>query len=171
MTVDGILRIGVTGHINLAAGTEVLIRRALATYLTTVPATEILGVTCLAAGADQLFAQTVRDAGGAYEVILPAADYRAVVPHDERPQFDELLAGARVVVYAAESSGAEAYVAANHLLLDRIDRLVAVWDGLPCADAASTAAVVSAARGRGLEPTVIWPAGAARSPDPPVGGG
>jgi hypothetical protein len=163
MTVDGILRIGVTGHINLAAGTEVLIRRALATYLTTVPATEILGVTCLAAGADQLFAQTVRDAGGAYEVILPAADYRAVVPHDERPQFDELLAGARVVVYAAESSGAEAYVAANHLLLDRIDRLVAVWDGAPpSGKGGGTADTVLEAREAGLPVDVVWPNGAAR---------
>jgi hypothetical protein len=167
MTVDGPLRIGVTGHINLAAGTAALVRRALVAYLTTVRATEIVGVTCLAAGADQLFAQTVREAGRAYEVILPAPDYRAVVPDDERPQFDELLAGARTVDYAAESSGAAAYVAANHLLLDRVGALVAVWDGLPCADPASTASVVSAARRRGLDPTVIWPPGAARSPDPP----
>jgi len=162
MNTDGPLRIGVTGHINLAAGTAVLVRRALAAYLAGLPATKIVGVTCLAAGADQLFAQAVRDAGGTYEVILPAADYRAVLPDGERLRFDELLAGARAVEYAAGSSGADAYVAANHLLLDRVDRLVAVWDGLPCADPASTAAVVSAARRRGLEPTVIWPPGAAK---------
>jgi hypothetical protein len=171
MSVDRLLRIGVTGHINLAAGTDALVRRALAEYLTTVRATGIVGVTCLAAGADQLFAQSVRDAGGAYDVILPGPDYRARVPDDERPQFDDLLSGARAVAYAAESSGAAAYVAASHLLLDRVDVLVAVWDGRPCADPASTAAVVSAARRRGLDPTVIWPAGAARSPDPPTGCG
>jgi hypothetical protein len=171
MTVDRPLRIGVTGHINLAAGTATLVREALAGYLTTVPVTDIVGVTCLAAGADQLFAKTVRDAGGTYEAVLPGPDYRAVLPDDERPEFDELLAGARAVAYAAESSGAEAYVAANQLLLDSIDVLVAVWDGLPCADPASTAAVVSAARRRGLDPIVIWPAGAARSPDAPAGCG
>jgi hypothetical protein len=167
MTADGPLRIGVTGHINLAAGTGALVHRALAAYLTTVRATGIVGVTCLAAGADQLFAQSVRDAGGVYDVILPGPDYRTVLPDDEWPVFDELLSGARAVAYAAESSDAAAYVAASRLLLDRIDVLLAVWDGLPCADPASTAAVVSAARERGLDPTVIWPAGAARSPDPP----
>src|SRR4051794_24488807 len=95
MTADGPLRIGVTGHINLAAGTGALVHRALAAYLTTVRATGIVGVTCLAAGADQLFAQSVRDAGGVYDVILPGPDYRTVLPDDEWPVFDELLSGAR----------------------------------------------------------------------------
>jgi hypothetical protein len=167
MTVDGRLRIGVTGHINLGAGTAALVRRALAEHLSTVRATGIVGVTCLAAGADQLFAQMVRDAGGVYDVILPAPDYRTVLAEHERSRFDELLSGAQIVTYAAETSGPAAYVAANHLLLDRIDTLVAVWDGRPCADPASTAAVVSAARRRGLEPVVIWPAGAARAPEAP----
>jgi hypothetical protein len=35
-----------------------------------------VGVTCLACGADQLFAHAVLDVGGAVEVVLPAADYR-----------------------------------------------------------------------------------------------
>jgi hypothetical protein len=71
-----VARIGVTGHMKLTRPTVPLvrevIRKALAPY---VPA-GLTGVSCIAAGADSIFAEVVLDLGGALGVILPASDYR-----------------------------------------------------------------------------------------------
>ncbi len=55
----------------------------------------VVGVTCLARGADQAFARAVMDLGGRFEVVLPAADYRdRKVRPDNAADFDELIARA-----------------------------------------------------------------------------
>lgn len=158
------MRIGITGHTNLTERAAEVIYRALVQHLRALDGAGVVGVTCLADGADQLFARAVREVGGAYEVILPAPDYRRVVPRERRPDFDALLAGAAAVVPTGEPrSGVRAYVAANRLMLDRVDRLIAVWDGEERDDPGGTADVVSHARRQGVQTTVIWPAGAERT--------
>ncbi len=52
---------------------------------------------------------------------------------------------------------------ASNAMLDRADRLFAVWDGKPARGYGGTADVVSEARKRGLPVTIIWPEGATRS--------
>lgn len=71
-------RVGVTGHFNLADATEKLVYEALENLLRQLSG-EVTGVTCLARGADQLFARVVLDAGGSLEVVLPASDYRTKI--------------------------------------------------------------------------------------------
>ncbi len=160
------VRVGITGHINLTAATERLVADALRVELRRISDRPVHGVTCLAAGADQIFARVVLAAGGTYEVIQPAPDYRAVaIAPDRRAAYDELLQQAtRVVHIGHDRSGTAAYVAANRELLRRIQRLVAVWDGEPGCHAASTDRTVGWARQRGIPTTVVWPAGARRMP-------
>jgi hypothetical protein len=159
------MRIGITGHTNLTDRAAQVIYSALVCHLRALDGAEIIGVTCLADGADQLFARAVHEVGGSYEVVLPAPDYRRVaVPAGRRRTFDALLAGARAVLATGESrSGVRAYVAANLIMLDRVERLVAVWDGRQRDDPGGTSDVVTLARGRDLPMTVIWPAGAERA--------
>jgi hypothetical protein len=158
------MRIGISGHINLTDGTSDLVYKALVRHLREFDGAGVIGVTCLASGADQLFAQAVSEVGGAYEVVLPAPDYRSVAVRRERyPEFDALLAGARSVLHTGERrSGVRAYVLANRIMLDRVERLVAVWDGHERDQPGGTSDVVALARGRGVPMTVIWPAGAER---------
>jgi hypothetical protein len=127
----------------------------------------IHGVTCLAEGADQLFAEAVIEAGGTFEVILPASDYReAVITFTNRPQFDRLLSLASSISYMPFArSHPEAYQAANAELLRRSCRLIAVWDGGPAADVAGTSEVVNAALAAGIEVRTVWPEGASRRED------
>lgn len=48
-----------------------------------------MGVTCLARGADQVFAHVVFDLGGTIEVVLPAADYsESKIKPDNANEFD-----------------------------------------------------------------------------------
>ncbi|GAA3305132.1 hypothetical protein Dvina_40055 [Dactylosporangium vinaceum] len=157
------MRVGITGHTNLTNGTAAAIYSALvAELLTAGPG--LIGVTCLAHGADQLFAHAVNEVGGAYEVILPAPDYRRVVPLDRRDDYDTLLSRAsRVVPTGERRAGRRAYVAANRIMLSRVDRLLAVWDGHDHGTPGGTADVVTQAREADLPLKVIWPAGAERA--------
>jgi hypothetical protein len=155
------VRIGITGHIRLAAGTRRLVGAALAARLRRYADRRVYGVTCLAEGADQLFATEVLAAGGAYEVVLPALDYRAQIGRRNRRRFDRLLAHAQDVTYVCRESSPVAYAAAGDRMLDRVDRLIAVWDGSP-GGPGGTADVVAAARRRRLPVEIVWPAGARR---------
>jgi hypothetical protein len=67
------------------------------------------------------------------------------------------------MVLPHETANRQAYEAANAILLDRADRLVAVWDGTPpSGKGGGTADTVLAARGAGIPTDVIWPEGARR---------
>ena len=155
-------RIGVTGHVVLADGTAELVYARLTEELRPYAGPDLRGITCLADGADQLFARAVAALGGTYEVVLPSTDYRTVV--GDRKAFDDLLGKAVRVDYLPFAvSGPAAYFAASEELLRRVDHLVAVWDGAPSDVVSSTANVVRTARALGLPVTIIWPAGARRA--------
>jgi hypothetical protein len=164
------IRVGITGHVDLTASTVLRVAAELRRHLvglcdpaTTRPA-DLVGVTCLARGADSVFAEVLVDLGGRLEVILPSADYgEAQVGPDHAPVFDAMLDRAvSVRTMPAPRAEQKAYIAANHALLDAIDQLLAVWDGEPVAVDGSTASVVQTARARNIPVTVIWPEGARR---------
>lgn len=173
-------RIAVTGHVGLTSDTIPLVERAIRERLAATARSDrptrisdlersdvdpLTGISCLAAGADTLFAQAVLDAGGRLEVVLPSADYRRTqVTAQQAPVFDALLArAARVHSPAFPTAGPAAYAAANRVMLDLADRLIAVWDGRPSTDLGGTADAVALARERGMPVDVLWPRGARRS--------
>ena len=122
-------------------------------------------MSCIASGADSIFAEVVLDLGGKLEVILPAADYRErKVKPEHAERFDTLIRRASSVrIMPHEISNRDAYQAANDALINSSDRLIAVWDGASAADKGGTAAVVHDATSRGLPVEIIWPEGAERS--------
>jgi hypothetical protein len=157
------MRIGITGHMNLTPATVDLVRAALQRELARFEPRSLTGVPCLAEGADSIFAQAVLDAGGRLEALLPAPDYRDTrVGDDHLPAFDALAARAHDIRYVAEASSMQAYAEANAAMLDAVDLLLAVWDGVPSAKTGGTADAVAAARARGVRIKVIWPEGAQR---------
>lgn len=158
------MRIGVTGHSNLTASSVPLVAEAIRTILAEQAASELVGVSCLARGADQVFARVVLDAGGTLEVVLPAADYRErKVKPANAADFDELIGkAAEVHVMPFAESNRDAYMAASEHVLATVDSLVAVWDGQPSGGHGGTGDVVAAARERGILATVVWPPGAER---------
>jgi hypothetical protein len=155
-------RIGVTGHSNLTDATEKLVYEVLENLLEHLSG-KLTGVSCLARGADQLFAQVVLDVGGSLEVVLPASDYRTKIKPENVDHYDALLTAAESVhVMPFDTSRREAYMAASEYLLSTVDEVIAVWDGGPSGGLGGTADVVAAARQRGLTVHVVWPSGAAR---------
>jgi hypothetical protein len=157
------LRVGITGHSNLTPDSMPVVAEALGKILADL-GDPVVGVTCLARGADQVFARVVLETGGGIVVILPAADYRdRKVKTENRSEFEDLLGRAtQVDVMPFETSNREAYMAASEAVLGGVDHLVAVWDGAPSNGHGGTGDVVAAARERGVPVTVVWPDGAAR---------
>jgi hypothetical protein len=156
-------RIAISGHRGLPAETTQLIdreiRRRLADH---TPA--VVGLSCLADGADQIFARAIVDTGGAIEVIIPAERYREGLPEASHPEYDELLSRARHVHRLAFSQPtSESHMSASRYMLDHADELWAVWDGKPARGYGGTADVVQHARLHDLPVHIIWPNGAQRT--------
>src|SRR5262245_25123298 len=157
------MRIAITGHRGLPAATERLVDRAIREQLATYLGSELVGVSNLADGADQLFAQAIVDAGGQLDVIIPAAEYRDGLPKTAHGTYDALLSRATSVHRLDRVESTEdAHMEASRAMLDRADRLFAVWDGKPARGYGGTADVVAEAQDRGIPVTVIWPEGASR---------
>jgi hypothetical protein len=158
--------VAVTGHMDLAEGTEELVREALDSLLGELAsgADGLLGVSCIAPGADSLFAEAVLAAGGELAVVLPFRDYRRALPGTEHlARFDRLLTAARdVTVMPYPQPSLEAFEAANTELLKRADVLVAIWDGKPAQKGGGTATTVAEARETGIPVHIVWPPGARR---------
>ncbi|MEV0702012.1 hypothetical protein AB0I53_29435 [Saccharopolyspora sp. NPDC050389] len=158
------MRVAITGHRELPAETARLVADGLRAEIRDYPAAELVGLTCLADGADSIFARLVLDHGGRLAVIIPACEYRAALPEPHLATFDALCAEASEIVeldYVAAEP--QAYLAAGLRMLDTANHLIAVWDGRPPAGPGGTADIVAAARDRGLPVTVIWPPGACRA--------
>jgi hypothetical protein len=155
----------VTGHMDLTEPSTELVRSALRELLATYADGNLFGVSCIARGADSLFAEALLDVGGHLVVVLPSRDYRdAKVKPDHAPVFDRLIgAASEVIVLDHENASRAAYTEANSEILERAERLVAVWDGSPPSPkGAGTADTVLEARAAGLPVDVVWPDGAAR---------
>ncbi|SFQ95139.1 hypothetical protein SAMN04488564_10139 [Lentzea waywayandensis] len=154
-------RLAITGHRGLSAELEArideMIRASVAEH------GDVVGVSCLADGADAVFAQAVLDVGGALVAVLPASKYRETLPEDYRSVYDALLArAAKVVQLEYVTPDPHAYMEAGKRMVDESDSLLAVWDGLPGRGPGGTADVVAYARSRGVPVTVLWPEGAVR---------
>lgn len=156
-------RLAVTGHRGLPEATAALVSAALRTEIGKRADADLIGLSCIADGADALFARTILDFGGALHVIVPAQKYREGLPANHHPTFDELIAQAAEVIRLNHvESDSEAHMDASLRMIAEADELLAVWDGKPARGYGGTADVVEAARDHGLPVTVIWPAGAER---------
>ncbi|MFJ8114142.1 hypothetical protein [Streptomyces sp. NPDC096132] len=163
--------IAVTGHMDLTEASVRPVREALRDALRPYERIGLTGLSCIAQGADSLFAEEVLAVGGRLVAVIPAQDYRQRhVSTDHAETFDRLLAAAaEVLVLEYGRADARAYEEANRVLLDRADRLVAVWDGQSRPERGGTAATVAEARRAGLPVDVVWPEGAQREGSRPPG--
>jgi len=156
-------RVAISGQRGLPVDTEILVDTALRAEISKRAGTELVGLSCLADGADALFARAILDLGGSPTVIVPAQKYRDGLPTDYRATYDALIEQADNVVQLDHvESDSTAHMDASLHMISHADELFAVWDGKPARGYGGTADVVDAAQAAGLPVTVVWPAGAVR---------
>jgi hypothetical protein len=157
------MKIGMSGHQDIPNEALAFIRREIAGAVSEL-VDELIGVSSLAAGADQLFASLVLEHGGRLHIIVPSDEYETTLsdPHDV-DQFRSLLGRAETVEklsYLEPSE--EAFLAAGRRVVEESDLLLAVWDGQPAKGKGGTADIVEYARNRGRTVKIIWPRGMKR---------
>lgn len=155
--------VGITGHQNISDPCAELVRAEIDRILAE-DHDSLIGLTSLAAGADQIFAQAVLDVGGEVRVVLPSDNIEKSFSEEAaRDAFRSLLSCARETTKMPFAQpGEDAYWAAGQAIADRCDLLLAVWDGQPAGGLGGTGDVVRYARERGKDVQVIWPEGCTR---------
>lgn len=156
---------GVTGHMDLGPATRRLVAAELAARLSAElsPDERLVGLSCLAPGADQVFAWVVAALGGDLVFVQPCARIEETVRGSD---LRGMRSGAALAVATVELPYDEpsntAYAAAAAEVLARCDGLVAVWDAGPSGGQGGTAETVGLAERLGKRLLVVWPAGAVR---------
>lgn len=152
------MRIGITGHQRLDDPTQwPQVREELIRYLEGV-ATPLIGITSLAIGADQLFADIVLELGGTIEVVIPFEGYELKFSDGaSRQHYRTLLSrAAQVITLPSSQSEEAAYFEAGKLVTKLSDAMVAVWDGNEAEGLGGTADVVTYAK-QIMKPIIIIP--------------
>ena len=141
------MKLGITGHQDFASSQ---IRDWIRNSLRLIVESQRpdLGYTCLARGTDQIFARILLKLQIPYVAIIASADYEKTFTTDElRNEYHRLLSTAENVVELQNLKATEsAFFAASKLLVDKSDRVIAVWDGLPAKGFGGTADVVNYAQ-------------------------
>jgi hypothetical protein len=138
------MRIGITGHQRLRdPASWQWVEQEMNQFLGAAPR-PLVGVSSLAAGADQLFAKLVLQHGGALEAVVPFAAYDTTFVADgDREEFKRLLTlCARSETLEKRGTDEQAYFAAGKRVIDLSDLVVAVWDGGPARGLGGTADAV-----------------------------
>jgi len=162
------MRIGVTGHRNIPGAVLRDVHRGIRAELRRGPDGSVPGeaLSCLAAGADQMFADIALACGVPVTAVIPGMpDYEGSMDGAAaRSAFRRLLtACTERVPLPLEASDEDAYLAAGRWIVDHSDRLVAVWDGCPARGRGGTGDIVEYARSTGVPVAVVWRAGVLRA--------
>ena len=134
----------------------------------------MVGISSLASGADQLFAESVIERGGTFEAIIPFPEYETRFSLGvARERYQALLAKAiRATVLERVGTDDECYYAAGTHIVDSCDVLLAVWDSGPARGLGGTGDIVRYARRVGRPVVHIDPVklSVTRLVDEPFGG-
>jgi hypothetical protein len=150
-------RLGFSGHQSAPAYVWPWVRQRIVSRIEVV--TGLIGISSLAAGADQMFASLVHDAYGGLEVVIPCREYEETFQEqDARRRYHKLLSVADsvdILDFACPSE--EAYLTVGRLIVERSDVLLAVWDGRTARGRGGTADVVRYAHEMRRPVEIIWP--------------
>ena len=155
--------LGCTGHQNIPTDAATYIREGIRRELQQYAYSGFTGISSLAIGADQLFAQLVLDLHGQLEVILPSRNYESTFDAEGVERFRQLLGrAAKTETLDWPEPSEDAYLSAGRLIVDRADVLLAIWDGERPRGRGGTGDIVEYAEQELVPTVVIWPAGVKR---------
>jgi hypothetical protein len=139
-----LLIVGVSGHRELEVGSAWdWVRNQITIFLRGLPR-PLVGVTSLAIGADQIFAEIVVKLGGQIDAVIPFEGYERTFEKEADLHNYRRLKGiaAHVETLGPSPTDEEAYLRAGKRVVDRSELLVAVWDGQTAHGLGGTADIV-----------------------------
>jgi hypothetical protein len=144
------VRAGVTGHRHLEQGaSRIWLANTFARRLDELRVTE--GVSALAEGADQIFAEVILATARTLVAVVPFEGYEWTFESDEaRATYArQLQRASRRIELRHPGPHEHAYLEAGRAVIERCDLLFAVWDGKPARGLGGTADAVQLARDAG----------------------
>lgn len=153
--------IGITGHQRLHDDADwTWVANTLRSALSGI-SSPLVGISSLAVGADQLFAELVLARGGALHVVLPFPNYADTFHEGAHLEHYRTLLdqATHVEVLPARSTREESYLSAGQRVVDLSDQLWAVWNGGKAEGLGGTGDVVYYAKSIGRPILHIEPVG------------
>ncbi len=145
--------IGITGHQKLQEEESwSWVREAIRSALSQAPR-PVIGLSSLAIGADQLFAELILECEFELHVVLPFPAYAETFkPGRDMENYSSLLRRASSVeVLPALPNKEESYLAAGQRVVDLSGRMIAVWNGKQAVGLGGTGDIVEYALGKSKE--------------------
>ncbi len=146
------MNVGITGHQNIGSYPTIeWVKKELEILIAELAVTH--GHTCLAKGADQVFAELLLASEISYTAIIPAQDYlNTFVEEPSKQNYLRLRkCASNLILIPFEHSSSEAYYSASKKVVEFSDVVFAVWDGKPSKGLGGTADVVSYAKKLGKQ--------------------
>lgn len=152
-----------SGHQNIPYQAISYVRQGITDVISTAN-DNLVGVSSLAAGADQLFASLILEHGGQLHIIIPCRGYETTFPDmSDLDRYRLLLSKAHnVETLEYPQPSEDAYLEAGRRVVDNSDLLIAVWDGKAPRGKGGTADIVYYAKSHGIKVKVVWPEGVSR---------
>jgi hypothetical protein len=142
------MKIGITGHQRRSGIDWAWVRDRIDSELQTISA-PIEGLSSLAEGADQVFAEVILDRGGKLRAVIPTPDYERYFSENGIKGYNRLKLFAKAETLTPEADHERSFYKAGRYIADHVDLLFAVWDGEPAKGLGGTADIVSYATLRG----------------------
>jgi len=159
------MKVGITGHQALSDEVREFTSLRLPLLIPADQRQIVEGVSSLAVGSDQLFANYVLEGGGRLIVVVPSARYETTFnsPEELRAYLYLLSRATEVEQLTFPEPSEAAFMAAGRRVVDNSDWLLAIWDGEKSRGLGGTADIVAYAEERGKPVEVLWPAGVRRT--------
>lgn len=140
--------VGITGHQERPGIDWAWVGEVIRGELAPIPV-PLVGLSSLARGADQVFAEVLLQVGGRLHFVVPTEDYERHFAGDHLQRFSRLKASAAEVINISPMpTDEDAFLAAGEYIASHSDLLMSVWDGKPAAGRGGTADVVAFAKRR-----------------------
>lgn len=152
------MTIGITGHQNIGRAEVVeWVRKQVERELELLRPSE--GLSCLAKGADQLFAELLIDKGIPLIAIIPSKDYESTFSNaiDLKKYKSFVRLASRIEPMNAAKADEGAFFTASQYLVDYSNLIIAVWNGEPAKGFGGTADVVTYAQEKNKQIVYINP--------------
>lgn len=139
------MRVGVTGHQRRPNLNWNWVAETIRLELGRLPQ-PLEAFSCLAGGADQVFAREALAAGGSLVAIVPLDDYERFFEPADLDEYRRLIRRSRVEALHLTDEPEQAFFDAGKYIVDHVQLLMAIWDGAPAKGFGGTADVVAYAR-------------------------
>lgn len=152
------MKIGISGHQKRTGADWQWVRGSMREWLTTANIESLVGLTSLAQGADQIFAETILEQRGQIVAIIPHTEYiKSFTDECSAENFQTLLSTSKIVQLPDRKNREESYLRAGRYIVENSDLMFIVWDQRNAVGTGGTGDIAAYARDRGSRTVIFDP--------------